>query len=973
MAAYAALVTLVNLMEDMQNHPRLSTCFDKKQIESLGEKVHFLLNFIESYDSHGGSKEAEDLEGEIVYAAQEAEDVIESHIVDRILAGDGETVSSFLLNVQKLIEEMDSIKKKIVEIGIKNAGLKDKLPKDSMVAASSRPRTNRKTSMVGFEEELIQLMDVLTGQQSSRKIISIVGMGGMGKTTLTRNAYENSLIVQHFDIRAWATVSQEYSAREILLELLSYGVKSTSSDTDSELGERLYKNLLGKRYLIVLDDMWSMDAWDEVRVFLPDNGHRSRIVITTRLSNLASHVSLSSFVMNFLDKDKSWKLFCEKAFGEDGDCPLELVEIGKEIVEKCQGLPLSIVVIGGYLSKSTRKKEHWEYIANDVNSVLSFGEDDQCLKILSLSYSHLPAYLKPCFLYMGTIWQDGEIYYHELIRLWVAEGFLKPNKVQSLEEIGESYFNDLVERNLILVHWWGNGRFATYKIHDLLRELCLKVAKKEKFLCVLKLLDCPRPINRERRVAIHGNALEEDYCHIGLYGALKSEPLVRSLIGDIDADCLPLDFRLLKILNVVSEYEDLFNEDYLEGKFHQQVNLRYLGREYYFDEDSSGKIHGSSYFTLLYLPSSISLLWNLQTLSLHGNFDGIIAPCEIWEMPQIRHLFFNPIYLPEPPPSDQQHCLVLRNLQTLNEVGNFRLSEEVCKRIPNIKVLHIWYGEPGISHSNNLGRFCRLESLNCIFSEERISRDFALRLTLPSSLQELCLIKCFLHWEELTIVGSLPCLEVLRLGSSMKGNEWNPIEGEFLRLKYMEIWSCDDLINWNADNSHFPVLESLNLRCFSKLAEIPSGIGEIPTLRHIQLEECGVFASISAMRILVEQERLGNLGLQLEVELRHQEDHQKFKEMVQEEGLNSNNLRLRDYIYRLGMKKSKNGIEDANDLNKPKRPPSAFFIFMEDFVKQYKEKHPNNKSIAAIGKAGGDKWRSMSDEEKTPFVAEAGT
>ncbi|XP_057772592.1 putative late blight resistance protein homolog R1B-16 [Salvia miltiorrhiza] len=868
MAAYAALVTLINLMEDMQNHPRLSPSLDNKQIKSLSKKVHFLLNFIETYNSHGGSKEAQDLERRIVSAAQEAEDVIESRIVNQILGDDdGETSPSFLLKkikdarkkvvekiqyksrLEKVLEQMDCIKKKMMKIEMKD-GMRD----EPVLATSSRPR---QTSMVGFEEELIQLMDVLTSQKSTRQIISIVGMGGAGKTTLTTNAFKNSLIEQHFDIRAWATVSQEYSARDILSQLLSH-LGHSRDENDSELGEQLYKMLLGKRYLIVLDDMWSINAWDEIRFSLPDNGTRSRVVITTRLSNLASHVGSSSFVLKTLDKDESWKLFCEKAFGED-DCPPELLEIGKEIVEQCQGLPLSIVVIGGYLSKSSSSKEQWQHIANDIYTILCSGKDDQCLTILSLSYSHLPVYLKPCFLYMGTFPEDEEISVGEVIRLWVAEGFLKPNRVQTLEEIGESYLKDLVDRNLILVHSWGdNGNILRFKIHDLVRELCLKEAEKEKFLCVLKLLDneTPRSINRDqRRLVIHGGTLDEEFCKSSHFDALKSAPLVRSLICDAHAHSLPLEFRLLKIQAEVSEFPNACDVYYLKGRFSQQLNLRYLHHNIYF--------RGSHLlFPYVNLHSSISLVWNLQTLILGGNFQQMMAPPEIWEMPQLRHLFGNLIRLPDPPRSNRQrHGLVLQNLQTLLKVENFMLSDEVCKRIPNMKNVHIMYGvsftASGLACcSHNLGRLRKLESLTCAFAEERY---FGPGLTFPGSLRELCLIRCVLGWEDLTIVGSLPFLVVLKLRFSIKGEEWNPVEGEFICLKYLEIWCCDDLIKWNAESFHFPVLESLAFRRLSKLEEIPMGVGEIPTLGYIQLEECSVASTISAMRILVEQESLGNL------------------------------------------------------------------------------------------------------------------
>lgn len=211
--------------------------------------------------------------------------------------------------------------------------------------------------------------------------------------------------------------------------------------------------------------MWSIEAWEEMQLFLPDNDNGSRVVITTRLSNMAIQFCSSTFVMNFLDEDKSWELFCKKAFGEE-DCPHEFEEIGKKIVQKCKGLPLSIVVMGGYLKKSPRTKEYWENVANKVGSFLNSAEDERCMKILSLSYNHLPVHLKPCFLYMGIFPEDNHIWVPDLINLWVAEGFLKPDKSRSLEEIAEDYLNDLFDRNLLLFGRWSrNGKIESCYIH----------------------------------------------------------------------------------------------------------------------------------------------------------------------------------------------------------------------------------------------------------------------------------------------------------------------------------------------------------------------------------------------------------------------------------------------------------------------------------------------------------------------------
>ncbi|KAI3464076.1 hypothetical protein Pfo_020739 [Paulownia fortunei] len=843
MAAYAALVSLMNIMEQIQNHRSHSKFLDEKQIESLRQKVGFLQNFIEGND-HGGRREAEVLERQIASAAYAAEDVIESHVVDQILAGSTghmERSPSFLLDLQKTIKDMDFIKKKVMRVKVKRQ-LKDQKSTYSMrllcglqkvmesmeekVMKVKEKRGLKNNRMVGFDDHLIQLMEGLTGQQSNRQIIPIVGMGGIGKTTLAKNVYENLFIVQHFDIRAWVTISHSYSVREILLELLSCQSKqegrqnlvaSTSEmdrETEDQLGEQLYKSLSGMRYLIILDDMWSIEAWDEIKLFFPNDHNRGRIVVTTRLSNLAIHFGSSCIAMNLLDEEKSWNLFCEKAFAQEG-CPPEFEEIGKKIAKKCKGLPLT--------------QEYWENFAKDVNSILSSGEDEHCMNILSLSYSHLPAHLKPCFLYIGIFPEDYEIRVSRLIKLWVAEGFLKPNKAQNLEEVAEGYLKDLVDRNLILVRRMGsNGKLKTCNIHDLLRGLCLRVAEKEKFLCVMRLLDIPRDRDRKRRIVFH-EIIPQGY-HSRVFHTLQSASLARSLIckGGIQ---LTFKFRLLRVLNVV-------DSDSLDGIF-KQVNLR-------------------------------------------GGIKRIVAPSGIWEMPQLRHLEFDEICLPDPPSDrvDQQDDFVLRNFQTLLKVVNFKWSEEACKRIPNIKKLHIKYDDfSGECKATsyyclyNILHLHKLESLNCDFFKLPNRGDLLQNLTFPSSLKKLSLTKCQLHWEDLTMIGSLPHLEVLKLEwGSITGPEWNPVEGEFLRLKFLKIY-CSNLIYWTADSSHFPVLESLVLDQLFKLDEIPLGLGEIPTLRVIRLDYCRESAAISAMKILQEQESLGNEGLQVRITFWNNNNH----------------------------------------------------------------------------------------------------
>ncbi|KAL0370207.1 UNVERIFIED_CONTAM: putative late blight resistance proteinR1B-17 [Sesamum angustifolium] len=253
-------------------------------------------------------------------------------------------------------------------------------------------------------------------------------MGGIGKTTLARNLYSDSLIEYHFDIHAWVVLSQDYNVKLMFTSLVcSTGEPNGELNHKSieELAERLYKNLKGRRYLVVMDDVWDTKVCDDVKRFFPDDNNGSRIVLTSRRS------------------EASWDLLRKTVFGEK-DCPSTPEMIGQKIAHNCKGLPLAIVVIGGLLSKDSTAQKDWECIAEDVKTAATNG-GDQFMEILSLSYNSLPYHLKACFLYTGVFPEDYEIFVTQLIKLWIAEGFVKPPTPKSFKQVAEDYLKDLVD------------------------------------------------------------------------------------------------------------------------------------------------------------------------------------------------------------------------------------------------------------------------------------------------------------------------------------------------------------------------------------------------------------------------------------------------------------------------------------------------------------------------------------------------
>lgn len=273
--------------------------------------------------------------------------------------------------------------------------------------------------VVGNENPKDLLVTWLVEGEEKLTSISVVGMGGLGKTTLVKKVYDSQPIRRFFDCHSWVNVSKSFTPMELLQAALKGFLEATEepsperieSMTDIQLVGAIKKHLQQRRYVIVFDDVWSANAGEAIKYAFPDCNCSSRIVFTTRLSNLAASIEITGHVYHRqpLPEEEAWTLFCKKAFrGERmAVCPQELQEISQSILKKCEGLPLAIVAIGGLLSKKNKEGWEWKKVHDSLAAELKCDNNLGSLgRILLLSYDDLPYYLKLCYLYLSVFPED---------------------------------------------------------------------------------------------------------------------------------------------------------------------------------------------------------------------------------------------------------------------------------------------------------------------------------------------------------------------------------------------------------------------------------------------------------------------------------------------------------------------------------------------------------------------------------------
>ncbi|XP_027166540.1 putative disease resistance protein RGA3 [Coffea eugenioides] len=344
------------------------------------------------------------------------------------------------------------------------------------------------TGFVGRENDVSAIVKMLTAPNNDDTIsvLPIVGMGGIGKTALARKVYNDPKIKEHFKKSMWVCVSDDFNTNRIFgLMLESLEERMTGVESREAKVNRLKKLLDGKRYLLVLDDVWNKDSglWNEFLGSLRGTSQAmgSWILVTTREREVATITRISSpqdYSLKQLSHDQCWLILKENALGAR-KVPNRLQEdIGLKIAEKCRGLPLAASVLGGML----RNKEIDEW--QKLESGLQRGENNGIHEILKLSFDHLPyPSLKKCLAYCSIFPKDFEMEKNQLIQLWAAEGFLYSNPRNNnmcMEEVGNMYFTILLDSNLFQdAEEDKYGNVVNCKMHDLVHDMVQSISSSK--------------------------------------------------------------------------------------------------------------------------------------------------------------------------------------------------------------------------------------------------------------------------------------------------------------------------------------------------------------------------------------------------------------------------------------------------------------------------------------------------------------
>ncbi|XP_049354570.1 putative late blight resistance protein homolog R1B-16 [Solanum verrucosum] len=845
--AVGGLSFLVSLLRKMNEMLKLGSGLNfmiKPHIVILERELSYLNSTFRDIEKL--HHEHEDILRATINLAYEAEVAIDSILVQY------NGLWHIFCSLPAIIKEIKHISVKVTEMRLKNIPLKP----FSMVEPSKHIPDQHHNSLmndediVGFGIVAEKMIHSLTRGTNELDVIPIVGMGGQGKTTCARLLYNNKIIVSHFDVRAWCVISQTYNRKELLQDIFSQVIGfKVKVDEVGELADMLRKSLLGKRYFIVLDDMWDGMAWDDLRLSLQDGENRSRIVVTTRLEKVGEYVKhhTNPYFLPFLTLKESWELLKKRVFHKRS-CPFELYDVSLEVARRCKGLPLVVILVAGIIKK--KMEESWWHEVKDALFSYLGESEEYSRETMHLSYDNLPDYLKPCLLYMGMFPEDHNISASTLTNLWIAEGFVQNVESGRLEEAAEGYLMDLISSNVVMVSKRGryNGKVKYCQVHDIVLHFCLERSREERFMLAVKGNYSNFKLSdwKESRVSF---SFSYELSEIASKTRKPFHQHLRSLrmtliegeVSNWNSFSQFSKLRLLKVLNLSSHIVGHLSSATLQPLIH----LKYLAvcaRKFDFHPES--------------------LLPHIETLIVLCPFMHTVLPPIFWKMKTLRHVEINDAVfdLKNNKKWISEESSKLENLRLLKQVaikiGGDDNVDVLLRRCPNLQELEI-----GILCDEDSVEICQLESLTQL-QILRLSIDsFRLnvsKLHLPSNLKKLVLWGARIE-DIVSSIGGLPSLEYLQLVLPIfvQLKEWCLGDVTFHKLKLLKLEYLN-ISRWDASEESFPLLERLVIKKCHELEEIPLGFADIQTLKRIKLVQCkNKSLEASALKIKEEAEAIG--------------------------------------------------------------------------------------------------------------------
>lgn len=724
---------------------------------------------------------------------------------------------------------------------------------ERQISGGCLPEFIKDEDLVGVEENRRKLTGWLYSNEPHGTVITVSGMGGLGKTTLVKNVYDREK--GNFPAHAWIVVSQTYDVEELLRTLLmkvAYREQSPAANMNKmdvyELTDKIKKMLEDSKCLIVLDDVWDHEAYTMMRNAF-QNLQESRIVITTRKEDVAALAS-SKYRLELqpLGNTDSFNLFCRRAFHGRTGCPKELMEVATSIVKRCQGLPLAIVSMGSLLSSRKQTEYAWNQTYSQLRNEMI--KNDHVRAILNLSYHDMPGDLRNCFLYCSMFPEDYSMSRESLVRLWVAEGFVVRKDGNKPEDVAEGNLMELIHRNMLeVVENDELSRVSTCKMHDIVRNLALDVAKEEMFGSASDNGTMTQLDTEVRRFSTCGwkddSAPRVSFPHLRTLLSLQAVSSSTSMLNSI--------FSGSNYLSVLELQDSEISE--VPTSIGNLFNLRYIGLR---------RTNVSK------LPEYIENLSNLQTLDIKQT-KIVKLPRGIVKVKKLRHLIADR-YADEKRTEFRYFIGVegpkgLSGLEELQTLETVQASKELAEQLEKLtKLQNLWIDNISATNcaklftalskmpllSSLLLSACDEKEVLCFQNLNPISKMFHRlivrgqwatgTLELPifqehgKNLRYLALSWCQLGEDPLRVLGlHVPNLTYLRLNNMNSANRLIITAGSFPKLKTIVLKLMPNVNRLKIADDALPVIEGLYIDSLAGLERVPVGIENLFSLKKLWL------------------------------------------------------------------------------------------------------------------------------------------